>query len=117
MDRLVLKDDGIAEGQPFQCFVSAENFKRQNRSFQRVEDNAFHLIKVNWTAPTFEEDRCVRAFVRVQPRALNNSNVRVTCLQTRKLCLFPWDRRWESPNWIHQMRRSRLCFPKREIRP
>src|SRR4029077_1064255 len=31
------QDDGIAEGQPFQCFVSAENSRRQNRSFTRVE--------------------------------------------------------------------------------
>src|SRR5882672_756856 len=30
------QDDGIAEGQPFQCFVSAENSRRQNRRFQRV---------------------------------------------------------------------------------
>src|SRR6266850_1049210 len=82
-----------------------------------VGSNAFHLIKVNWTAPTFEEDRCVRAFVRLRRRARNNSNVRVTCLRTRKLSLFPWDQRLESPNWIHQTRRSRLCFPKGEIRP
>ncbi len=45
----------------------------QSRSFQRVEDNALHLIKVNWTAPTFEEDRCVHAFVRLPRRAPNNS--------------------------------------------
>src|SRR6476620_8130915 len=42
------QDDGIAEGQPFQCFARAENSRRQNRSFQRVEDNAFHLLYRSW---------------------------------------------------------------------
>jgi hypothetical protein len=68
-------------------------------------------IKVKWPAPTFEEDRCADAFVRLRRRARNNSNARVTCVPTRKLSLFPWDQRWESPGWIRQTRRSRLCFP------
>src|SRR3954468_19236799 len=84
--------------------------------FQRVEDNALELISVNWTASAFGEDRCVHAFVRLRRRARNNSIARVTCWPTRKLSLFPLDRRWESPGWIHQTRHSRLCYPKRKMR-
>src|SRR3982750_2278312 len=83
-------------------------FQASGRSFQRVEDNASHLVTVNWTAPAFEEGRCVRAFVRLRRRARNNSIARVTCWPTRKLSLFPLDRKWESPGWIHQTRHSRL---------
>src|SRR6266550_2645946 len=93
------QDDGIAGRPVFKRFVSASK-----------------EIRVNWTAPTFEEDRCVHAFVRLPRRAPNNSIAQVTCLPTRKLSLFPWDRRLELPGWIHQTRRSRLCFPRGEIR-
>src|SRR5438445_8619379 len=62
-------------------------------------------INVNWTAPIFEEDRCVRAFARLRQRAPNNSNGQVTWLLKRRLFLFPWDQRLELQGWIHQMRR------------
>jgi len=107
------------------CSESGNPFRRESESVAgrlSLQSLALPLrpskeIKVNWTALTFEEDRCVHAFVRLPRRARNNSIARVTCLPTRKLSLFPWDRRWESPGWIHQTRRSRLCFPRREIRP
>src|SRR3954447_21782116 len=72
------------------------------------------VINVNWTAPTFEEDRCVDAFARPPQRALNSSTSRVIYSRTHKLFPFPWDRRCESPGSIHQTRRSRAYFPRGE---
>src|SRR6476661_6598765 len=102
------QDDGIAGRPVFQMLCRA--------AVSNLGAASSKEIKVNWTAPTFEEDRCVYAFVRRPRRAPNNSIARVPCLPTRKLSLFPWDRRWELPGWIHQPRRSRLCFPRGEIR-
>src|SRR5436189_3833679 len=62
-------------------------------------------IKVNWPAPDSGEDRHVDAFVRSPRQTRNNSTGQVTFLPRRKLSLFPLDRRWGLPGWIHRMRR------------
>src|SRR5258705_7431028 len=116
------QDDGIAQGQPFNALVAQKipgGRAAVSKALRTTRSTCLPLpvINVNWMAPTFEEDRCVYAFDRLQRRAPNNSTARVTCLRTRKLFLFPWDRRWVLPGWFHQTRHSRLCFPRREIHP